>query len=106
MQISYNQLFQRPLSLGADISLHSVTKYINGHTDVIMGAAITNRKDIDEHLLFQQIGKFTKSKKNLYRTKTGCTSTYFRFMDEKIRRKLLVSRLPRGKPAINILCHS
>lgn len=35
--------FQRPLDLGSDIVMHSVTKYINGHTDVIMGAVCTNR---------------------------------------------------------------
>jgi cystathionine gamma-lyase len=32
--------FQRPLDLGADISVHSVTKYINGHSDVVMGVAV------------------------------------------------------------------
>lgn len=30
--------FQRPLDLGADVSMHSMTKYINGHSDVVMGA--------------------------------------------------------------------
>lgn len=29
--------FQRPLDLGADLVVHSVTKYLNGHSDVIMG---------------------------------------------------------------------
>uniref|UniRef100_A0A0M3HWS6 cystathionine gamma-lyase n=1 Tax=Ascaris lumbricoides TaxID=6252 RepID=A0A0M3HWS6_ASCLU len=47
--------FQRPLSLGADVVLHSITKYINGHSDVVMGAAVTNSKAIDEHLLFMQL---------------------------------------------------
>lgn len=35
--------FQRPLDLGCDVVMHSVTKYINGHTDVIMGSVCTNR---------------------------------------------------------------
>lgn len=47
--------FQRPLSLGADVVLHSITKYINGHSDVVMGAVITNTKDIDDHLFFMQL---------------------------------------------------
>ncbi|MGH2509098.1 MAG: trans-sulfuration enzyme family protein, partial [Ktedonobacteraceae bacterium] len=34
--------FQQPLQLGADIVIHSTTKYINGHSDVIGGALITN----------------------------------------------------------------
>jgi len=48
--------FQRPLELGVDIVVHSLTKYINGHSDVLMGAAITNRQDLDEHLFFMQLG--------------------------------------------------
>lgn len=35
-------LFQKPLTLGADISLHSCTKYIGGHSDVVAGAVICN----------------------------------------------------------------
>ncbi|GMS91306.1 hypothetical protein PENTCL1PPCAC_13481 [Pristionchus entomophagus] len=46
--------FQRPLSLGVDVVVHSLTKYINGHSDVLMGAAMTDTEDIREHLLFQQ----------------------------------------------------
>lgn len=37
---------QNPIKLGADIVVHSITKYINGHSDLIMGAAITNSNDI------------------------------------------------------------
>jgi cystathionine gamma-lyase len=45
-------MFQRPLSLGADIVVHSVTKYIGGHSDVVGGAAVTNRADLAERLAF------------------------------------------------------
>ena len=37
-------LFQKPLELGIDISIHSCTKYIGGHADVMAGAVITSRK--------------------------------------------------------------
>lgn len=37
---------QRPLDLGADVVMHSVTKYIGGHSDVVMGALITDNEDI------------------------------------------------------------
>ncbi|KAI1727706.1 cys/Met metabolism PLP-dependent enzyme domain-containing protein [Ditylenchus destructor] len=47
--------FQRPLALGADAVVHSLTKYINGHTDVVMGAVITNDERLDEHLYFMQL---------------------------------------------------
>ncbi|KAI6171382.1 Gamma-cystathionase [Aphelenchoides bicaudatus] len=46
--------FQNPLTLGADIVMHSLTKYINGHSDVIMGAAMTNNEKLDERLHFVQ----------------------------------------------------
>ncbi|XP_001601960.1 cystathionine gamma-lyase [Nasonia vitripennis] len=46
--------FQRPLELGADIVVYSLTKYMNGHSDVIMGSAITRRDDIGEKLRFTQ----------------------------------------------------
>lgn len=48
--------FQRPLELGADIVMYSLTKYMNGHSDVIMGAAMTNRDDLCERLRFLQNG--------------------------------------------------
>ncbi|MEJ6583185.1 MAG: PLP-dependent aspartate aminotransferase family protein [Crocinitomicaceae bacterium] len=43
---------QNPLDLGADIVMHSVTKYIGGHSDVVMGALITNSDDLHEKLYF------------------------------------------------------
>lgn len=45
---------QNPLELGADIVVHSVTKYINGHSDVVMGAAAFNSDDIYDRLSFLQ----------------------------------------------------
>ncbi|KAG5347542.1 CGL lyase, partial [Acromyrmex charruanus] len=46
--------FQKSLDLGADIVMYSLTKYMNGHSDVIMGAAITRRDDLGEKLRFNQ----------------------------------------------------
>ena len=45
---------QRPLALGFDITVHSVTKYLNGHSDVIGGVAIAKDKAIVERLGFLQ----------------------------------------------------
>lgn len=47
-------VFQSPLKLGADIVMHSVTKYLNGHSDVIMGALMTSDDDLFERLKFMQ----------------------------------------------------
>ncbi len=46
--------FQRPLSLGADIVVHSSTKYLGGHSDVIGGTLVVNRDDLFERLAFLQ----------------------------------------------------
>lgn len=43
---------QNPLLLGADIVMHSVTKYLSGHSDVVMGALITNNDKLHEQLAF------------------------------------------------------
>ena len=47
-------VLQRPLSLGADIVVHSTTKYLNGHSDVIGGAVLTNSPELHERLRFFQ----------------------------------------------------
>jgi cystathionine gamma-synthase len=47
---------QRPLTLGADVVLHSTTKYIGGHSDVIGGALITDNQELDEAFAFLQNG--------------------------------------------------
>lgn len=46
--------FQKPLDLGADIVVHSVTKYINGHSDVVGGAVVLNNDDLYEKIKFYQ----------------------------------------------------
>jgi len=46
---------QRPIELGADIVMHSITKYLNGHSDVIGGILITNKESLLEKLRFIQM---------------------------------------------------
>jgi len=48
--------FQQPLQFGADIVLHSTTKYLNGHSDMIGGLLVTSRDDLAERLAFIQNG--------------------------------------------------
>ncbi|MGO4446267.1 cystathionine gamma-synthase [Mycobacterium sp. 2YAF39] len=47
---------QRPLTLGADIVLHSTTKYIGGHSDVVGGALVTSDEELDAAFAFLQNG--------------------------------------------------
>jgi cystathionine gamma-synthase len=44
--------FQRPLELGADIVIHSATKYLGGHNDVLAGLIVTKGKDLSERISF------------------------------------------------------
>ncbi len=46
--------FQNPLDLGADIVLHSMTKFINGHSDVVGGAVMMNSSELRDKLFFYQ----------------------------------------------------
>jgi cystathionine beta-lyase/cystathionine gamma-synthase len=46
--------FQRPLALGADAVMHSVTKYLNGHSDMVGGALVTSDEKLAESLRFLQ----------------------------------------------------
>lgn len=57
-------VFQNPLTLGADIVVHSGTKYLGGHNDTLAGFIVTNRDDISEKLRF------------LYKTTGACLSPF------------------------------
>jgi cystathionine gamma-synthase/cystathionine gamma-lyase len=46
--------FQQPLALGAQIAVHSTTKYIGGHSDVVGGVAITDDRELYERIKFAQ----------------------------------------------------
>lgn len=45
---------QRPLELGADIVMHSATKYLGGHSDVVLGSLVVNDNDLADRLYFIQ----------------------------------------------------
>jgi cystathionine beta-lyase/cystathionine gamma-synthase len=47
-------ILQQPLSFGADLVLHSTTKYLNGHSDMVGGIVVTSRDDLAERLGFLQ----------------------------------------------------
>ena len=45
---------QRPLELGADVVVHSVTKYLGGHSDLVGGAVVTNDDALADRLAFHR----------------------------------------------------
>jgi cystathionine gamma-lyase len=47
-------MLQRPLEFGADLVLHSATKYLNGHSDMVGGVVVAGNRDLAEQMLFLQ----------------------------------------------------
>src|SRR5579859_563853 len=47
-------IVQRPLELGADLVLHSATKYLNGHSDIVGGVVVAGNKELSEQMAFLQ----------------------------------------------------
>ena len=48
--------FQQPLALGADISMTSATKFLNGHSDIMGGILSVKGKDLAKKIYFTQVG--------------------------------------------------
>lgn len=80
--------FQRPLELGADLVCYSLTKYMNGHTDVVMGAVTMNSEVLYNRLKFLQNGivflankicEACRQRQYWYKKKNNLTITLFLF---------------------------
>lgn len=63
--------FQRPLELGADVALHSGTKYLGGHNDTLAGFLVSARQDVAERLRF------------LYKTTGSCLAPWDSFLIQR-----------------------
>ncbi|HEL1618768.1 TPA: cystathionine gamma-synthase [Streptococcus suis] len=50
----YSPIYQNPLLLGADVVLHSATKYLSGHNDVLAGVLMTNDQELYDKLFYDQ----------------------------------------------------
>jgi len=97
--------FQRPLELGADIVMYSLTKYMNGHTDVIMGAACTSSDDLAERLRFLQnaIGP-VPSPFDCYLVNRSLKTLKVR-MEEHQKNALIVGRWLEQHPGVESVRH-
>lgn len=97
--------FQRPLELGADIVMHSLTKYMNGHSDVIMGAAMTSNEDVHTRLRFLQnaIGP-VPSPFDCYMVNRSLKTLHIR-MREHMKSGLAVARFLENHPCVDRVIH-
>ncbi len=85
-------LFQRPLELGADIVIHSGTKYLGGHNDTLAGFLVVNTKELGERLRF-----FAK-------TVGACLSPFDCFLVERGVKTLAVRLERQAANAQKIAC--
>ncbi|XP_023240016.1 cystathionine gamma-lyase-like [Centruroides sculpturatus] len=97
--------FQRPLKLGADIVMHSVSKYMNGHSDVIMGAAATDNEKLYSRLLFLQhaLGAIP-SPFDCFLVNRGLKTLHVR-MERHMENGLAVARFLEKHPMIEKVLH-
>lgn len=84
--------FQRPLELGADLVMYSLTKYMNGHNDVLAGALVTNNSKLyDELKLIQVKHGLTCSPFDCYLVNRGLKTLSLR-MDKHCENSLAVAQ--------------
>jgi cystathionine gamma-synthase len=96
---------QQPLTLGADVVLHSTTKYIGGHSDVVGGALITNDKELDDAFGFLQNGAgAVPGPFDAYLTMRGLKTLVLR-MQRHSENALAVAEFLAGHPAVSTVLY-
>jgi cystathionine gamma-lyase len=93
--------FQQPLKLGADIVMHSVTKYLNGHSDVVMGVCVTSSETLYARLKFLQnaIGA-VPSPFDCYMAMRGLKTLHLR-MREHAKNAMEVAKYLESSPLVD-----
>jgi cystathionine beta-lyase len=93
--------FQKPLELGADIVVESATKFLSGHSDVIMGVAATNRDDLAEKIgAYQRSGGSIAQPFDVYLAIRGIKTLAIRADRQTENTQKVVSFLD-GNPAVD-----
>ncbi|MFD1773267.1 aminotransferase class I/II-fold pyridoxal phosphate-dependent enzyme [Paenibacillus rhizophilus] len=97
--------FQRPLELGADIIIHSATKYLGGHNDVLAGLIITKGKELSDEMaiLHNSIGAVL-SPSDSYQLMRGMKTLALR-MERHESNSLAIAQFLKGHPAIAEVFH-
>lgn len=97
--------FQRPLELGADIVTYSVTKYLNGHSDVIMGSIATNSDELSEQLRFlQNSSGIVPSPFDCYQVNRSLKTLALR-MEQHSKNSLAVGKYLESHPSVERVMH-
>jgi len=97
--------YQRPLELGADLSIHSTTKYFDGHNATIGGAVVAKTAELDEKLRFIQGSNGTiMSPQVAWLTLQG-TKTLSVRMDRQSDNAMEIARFLEGHPKAENVCY-
>lgn len=96
---------QQPLTLGADIVLHSTTKYIGGHSDAVGGALVTNDRELDDAFGFLQNGAgAVPGPFDAYLTMRGLKTLVLR-MQRHSENATAVAEFLAGHPAVSAVLY-
>jgi cystathionine beta-lyase/cystathionine gamma-synthase len=97
--------FQRPLELGADVSIHSTTKYMDGHNATVGGAVICNNDEQNEAVRFIQNSTGSiMSPQVAWLTMQGCKTLSIR-MDRQSANALAIARFLQTHPKVEQVCY-
>ena len=97
--------YQRPLELGADLSIHSTTKYIDGHNATVGGAVVSATPELDEAIQFVQNTTGTiMSPQVAWLTLQGCKTLSIR-MDAQCANALAIAQFLAGHPKVESVCY-
>jgi cystathionine beta-lyase/cystathionine gamma-synthase len=97
--------YQRPLDLGADLSIHSTTKYLDGHNATVGGAVVSAIGDMDERIRFVQNATGTiMSPMVAWLTLQGCKTLSVR-MDGQSENAMKIARMLESHPKVERVCY-
>ncbi len=97
--------YQRPLELGADLSIHSTTKYFDGHNATIGGAVVVKTAELDEKLRFIQGSNGTIMSPQIAWLTLQGTKTLSVRMDRQSDNAMKVARFLEGHPKAENVCY-
>lgn len=96
---------QRPLELGADLVMYSLTKFMNGHSDVIMGSCCTNSDELHEKLRFlQNASGIIPSPFDCYQVNRSLKTLALR-MEQHNKSSLIIAKYLEAHPFVEKVNH-
>jgi cystathionine beta-lyase/cystathionine gamma-synthase len=97
--------YQRPLELGADLVVHSTTKYFDGHNATVGGAVITRSAELDQAVRFiQNASGLIMAPQSAFLTLQGCKTLSVR-LERQSANALAVARFLEGHPRVAQVCY-